>query len=139
MKKTNFDHHLRVQELKDKLETKKKKRRLWKIILIILGILIVVFGVGLSYKVVSIGQSIVQDDRSTWDFVKGFLEGGAKSLFNIEEKLKGEEEGRINILLLGVGGPGHEGPNLADTIMVVSIKPQTYETALLSIPRGSPP
>lgn len=135
MKKTNFDHHLRIQELKDKLETKKEKRKLWKIILIILGILIVIFGVGLSYKVVSIGQSIVQDDRSTWDFVKGFLGGGAKSLFNIEEKLKGEGEGRINILLLGVGGPGHEGPNLTDTMMIASIKPDTHEVALLSIPR----
>ena len=36
---------------------------------------------------------------------------------------------------MGIGGPGHEGPNLTDTIMVISIKPQTHEVALLSIPR----
>lgn len=50
-------------------------------------------------------------------------------------KLKGEGDGRINILLLGVGGPGHEAPNLSDTILIASIDPRTKEIAMLSIPR----
>lgn len=50
-------------------------------------------------------------------------------------KLKGEGDGRINILLMGIGGPGHEGPNLSDTIMVVSIDPRTKDVAMLSLPR----
>jgi LCP family protein required for cell wall assembly len=50
-------------------------------------------------------------------------------------KLKGEGDGRINILLLGNGGPGHEGPDLTDTIMLASIDPINHNTALLSIPR----
>jgi len=50
-------------------------------------------------------------------------------------KLKGEGDGRINILLLGNGGPGHDGPDLTDTIMLVSIDPVNHNTALLSIPR----
>jgi LCP family protein required for cell wall assembly len=50
-------------------------------------------------------------------------------------KLKGEGDGRINVLLLGNGGPGHEGPDLTDTIMLVSIDPVNHNTALLSIPR----
>ena len=33
------------------------------------------------------------------------------------------------------GGPGHEGPDLTDTIMLVSIDPVNHNTALLSIPR----
>lgn len=49
--------------------------------------------------------------------------------------LKGESRDRINILLLGIGGAGHEGPLLADTIIVASIKPSTGQIALLSIPR----
>ena len=49
--------------------------------------------------------------------------------------LLGEMEGRINILLLGVGGKGHAGPDLADTTMVVSIAPQEKRLALLSLPR----
>lgn len=49
--------------------------------------------------------------------------------------LKGEGDGRINILLLGVGGDGHAGGQLSDTIMVASIDPRTKEVAMLSIPR----
>jgi LCP family protein required for cell wall assembly len=37
--------------------------------------------------------------------------------------------------LLGVGGPGHEGPDLTDTILLVSIDPINHKTSLLSIPR----
>jgi len=49
--------------------------------------------------------------------------------------LKGEKQGRINILLLGIGGKGHDGPYLSDTIMVASIDPVKKRIALLSIPR----
>jgi len=47
----------------------------------------------------------------------------------------GEEKDRINILLLGIGGIGHEGANLTYTIILVSIKPSIKKVALLSIPR----
>jgi LCP family protein required for cell wall assembly len=63
--------------------------------------------------------------------------GGAPALAeNVDiNKLKGEGDGRVNILLLGVGGPGHEGPDLTDTILLVSIDPINHKTSLLSIPR----
>ena len=54
---------------------------------------------------------------------------------------KGESEGRINILLLGMRGEGVEGGGLlADTIMVLSIHPKNGEgdmskASLISIPR----
>lgn len=50
-------------------------------------------------------------------------------------QLRGEGDGRINILLMGIGGPGHDGADLTDTLMVVSIDPINNKTALLSIPR----
>ncbi len=49
--------------------------------------------------------------------------------------LVGEENDRINILLLGIGGPGHEGSNLSDTNIIASIRPTTKDVALISIPR----
>lgn len=49
--------------------------------------------------------------------------------------LKGEFSDRVNILILGMGGDGHEGPYLTDTIMVASLKPSTGEAGLISIPR----
>lgn len=52
-----------------------------------------------------------------------------------DTKLKGEERDRINILLLGIGGKGHDGGLLTDTIILASIKPSEKKVALVSIPR----
>lgn len=50
-------------------------------------------------------------------------------------KLKGEGDGRINILLLGIGGGKHPGANLTDTMILASIDPINKKVGLLSIPR----
>lgn len=50
-------------------------------------------------------------------------------------ELRGEADDRINFLLLGMGGPGHEGPYLSDTIILASFKPSTKQAALISLPR----
>jgi len=42
---------------------------------------------------------------------------------------------RINILLLGVGGEGHDGGNLTDTIILASFDTEEKKFAMLSIPR----
>lgn len=49
--------------------------------------------------------------------------------------LKGEGDGRVNVLLTGIGGPGHDGGNLTDTLMIASIDPVNNQATLLSIPR----
>lgn len=49
--------------------------------------------------------------------------------------LKGEGDGRVNILLLGIGGPGHDGPDLTDTMVVLSVDPVNKTAAMLSVPR----
>lgn len=63
--------------------------------------------------------------------------GGAPSLeANVDPaKLNGEGDGRVNILMLGKGGPGHDGADLTDTILIASIDPIQKEASLLSIPR----
>ncbi len=63
--------------------------------------------------------------------------GGAAALEeNVDPvKLKGEGDGRINILMLGIGGEGHEGAYLTDTIIIASVDPVQNEAALLSVPR----
>ena len=42
---------------------------------------------------------------------------------------------RINILFLGVGGEGHDGPELTDTIILTSYDTKNKKLAMLSIPR----
>lgn len=45
------------------------------------------------------------------------------------------ENHRKNILLLGVGGPGHEGPQLSDTMLFVSLDTKDKRVGVISIPR----
>ncbi len=60
----------------------------------------------------------------------------AKEIITKDKKiLKGANRDRINILLLGIGGEGHSGKYLTDTIILASINPTSYETSLVSIPR----
>ncbi len=56
-------------------------------------------------------------------------------IFHKNTELAGIDEDRINILILGQGGPGHDGPYLTDTIIIASIKPSTQQVAMVSIPR----
>ncbi|MBI5906925.1 LCP family protein [Candidatus Saccharibacteria bacterium] len=51
------------------------------------------------------------------------------------DQLKTEGDSRVNILLLGIGGDGHEAPDLTDTIMIASLDPVNKKLGLLSVPR----
>lgn len=71
---------------------------------------------------------------------KVFKGGGSAAALNsnVDPKLlKGEGDGRVNILLLGRGGEGHDGADLTDTILIASIDPVNYKTALVSVPRDT--
>ncbi len=46
-----------------------------------------------------------------------------------------KDRGRTNVLLLGIGGKGHDGPDLTDTIMLASIDQDAKDVILVSIPR----
>lgn len=78
-------------------------------------------------------------------FAKGYINlrkvlsgaGGAAALQKDVDpsKLRGEGDGRINVLIMGRGGEGHEGADLTDTIILASIDPIDKNAALVSIPR----
>lgn len=42
---------------------------------------------------------------------------------------------RINILILGYGGAGHDGAFLTDSMVIMSLIPSTHHTTLISVPR----
>jgi polyisoprenyl-teichoic acid--peptidoglycan teichoic acid transferase len=52
-------------------------------------------------------------------------------------KLNGEDKGRVNILLAGNSSddPGHQGANLTDSIMILSIDTKDNTAFMLSVPR----
>lgn len=107
------------------LAASKKRRRLITYIIALVAIGIIFTG-----RVIMSSQS-----ASGW-FGENSWFGKLKHLTGISDnKLKGEEDDRVNILLLGMGGSNHEGGYLTDTIMLASLKPSTGQVALISIPR----
>lgn len=74
--------------------------------------------------------------RAVYNLEKVFGWSGLFSLF-FPSHLKGEDTGRVNILIAGnsADDPGHSGANLTDSIMLVSINTQDHTAYMLSIPR----
>lgn len=67
---------------------------------------------------------------------KVFGDGNLIGFLNAS-KLKGEDKGRVNILLAGVSSddPGHQGADLTDSIMLISIDTKNNKAFMLSVPR----
>jgi len=60
----------------------------------------------------------------------------AHSVPGVKDMLKGESEGRINVVILGMRGldlPG--GGTLADSIIVMSVLPKENKVSMISVPR----
>ena len=69
--------------------------------------------------------------KNTSDAPSFFKSGGVIT----PDSLQSEGDSRINILFIGIGGVGHKGGQLADTIQVASIDPINKTMGMLSIPR----
>ena len=74
-----------------------------------------------------------------WKFISNtskVFQGNVFGLFQ-EDKLRGEDKGRVTILLAGnsVDDPGHGGAELTDSIMLISIDTVHNNAYMLSIPR----
>jgi len=102
----------------------KPKRKTLKIVLI--SILVIILGTAIFF-----GATAYNAIKK----ITSFSKGGVLSIFGSNQQLKGQSDGRTNILLLGYGGPGHDGAYLTDTIMVLSIDWKDKKAAMISIPR----
>ena len=91
-------------------------------ILLIIGVVVAVFGASLLGKLNKVFHGNLFSDASA---------------FLNTQPLKGESSGRVNILLAGNSADdvGHNGGNLTDSIMVVSINTKDHTGFMLSIPR----
>ena len=83
----------------------------------ILATIVIIF-VALSFNLLKVGGP----------FLYGLL-------FNKNIELKQESNGSINLLILGIGGGKHDGPDLTDTIILASLNPSKNIINLASIPR----
>ncbi|HEX3095690.1 MAG TPA: LCP family protein [Patescibacteria group bacterium] len=108
-----------------------KGKRILKWILAIIAVLIVGLGIFVAVRATGLANKIfVGKDTSVFGRLTDLISsqtGGAK--------LKGESDGQVNVLLLGIGGPGHDGPYLSDTIILAELRPGDKKATLISIPR----
>lgn len=116
-------------------ETQKPTLRKICIIIFILILLGSVFATALliwrTYRLSQV-TFIQRSESNIFSETTRYLFGKSKET---RKPLRGEEDGRINILLLGKAGKNYPGQNLTDTIMVASINTKEKKTALLSLPR----
>ncbi|HPX94173.1 MAG TPA: LCP family protein [Candidatus Moranbacteria bacterium] len=106
------------------------KKRKWLMPLFVVGGIFFIIGGLAAWKAGFILSKISTEGGGS------LLQSITHAIPGVRDVLKGEEEGRINIVLLGMRGenlPG--GGTLTDTIMVASIKPQENKVALVSVPR----
>ncbi len=129
-------------------EKKKKKKLPLKKMAIILGVFVLMMIVSGGYFIYKTG--------STFDEITGEQNSVVKSIImmlplsdkffkilpvegdegSVIDQLKNNKLDRLNFLLLGIRGANDpNGGLLTDTIMIMSVKPQTGEVALISVPR----
>lgn len=116
------------KKLKSKALVSKFKRKLlknvWLVrVLIFSGVLLILFLIGL----------IIAKAVSTTSFPY-YSSLGNKFLFPKENTIQ-TINGKINFVVLGKGGEGHEAPDLTDTIMFVSLDVDNKKARLVSLPR----
>lgn len=133
-----FSHSLKLPPhdppLRKKGTIKKKLRSVFHIFLWLL-LLIILTGASLifwrAYQISQFTLSVSSQENSFSETAKQFFTPSKEA----RTPLHGEQEGRINLLLLGKAGKDYPGQNLTDTIIIASIDVIHRKTSLLSLPR----
>jgi len=126
---------------KPELPREEKPKFNKRLIIYFLALFLVVFMGGCIAKKITLATW--PSDASSYDPLTlkpkktGFFNTIKNFIFSPENVLQGESADRVNILLLGIGGAGHDGPYLSDTSIIVSVKPKSGEVAMISIPRDT--
>lgn len=94
------------------------------------SIILIFFSVGIKFT--EVAKNIYELENTS----KGEILGQLKdAVFSNGAMIKKNSDGTTNILFLGVAGAGHNGENLTDTIIVVTISADRKNITLNSIPR----
>lgn len=118
---------------------KRSRHTLWKKVFISISCVILFWCGYFSWKLYHISRAIqttsAQASVNEPSTLANISSIAAALISNKHTPLKGEDSGRINILLLGKAGEHHSGRDLTDTVMIMSIDTRTKKIALLSLPR----
>jgi polyisoprenyl-teichoic acid--peptidoglycan teichoic acid transferase len=106
-----------------------KQKKVSRLAIFFFVAVLTIGGVSFSSNIIFSDNPIVKvSDNTFLGEIRTFVRSAGR-------KLQGEDADRINALILGIGGEGHDGPNLTDTMILVSYQPSTKKVALISIPR----
>lgn len=99
-------------------------KKILKRVGIVLGILILLGGGYMAYKLLMTSGKIFKGDL-------------VSAIFNEGKPLKKDANGQSNILLFGTSedDPNHPGPDLTDSIMLLSVNQERKDAYVVSIPR----
>jgi len=115
---------LRTPEQKDE-----PKKRIGRFVVFFIVLLVTIGGIAFSTNIVFSDHPVVDLGANTFlGQIRALVRSG-------DRKLAGEDNDRVNILIMGIGGAGHDGPDLTDSVILASLKPSTGKVAMLSIPR----
>ncbi len=93
-----------------------------------------VVGIFFSYRIAQITHGD-EADVGSLSLLSNLSSSFARLVGSDDKVLTGEESDRINFLLMGIGGTGHDGPQLSDTMIFGSFQPSSHDLSMLSIPR----
>jgi len=111
------------------------KKLVWILVIIILAT-IISYGVYFSWKTYAVSRKMNSDSPQQKTTLTQYARAIVSPIIPISRTpLKGESDGRINILLLGAAGEHKPGGNLTDTVMLMSVDTKNKKVALLSLPR----
>lgn len=118
-------------------EREPKKRKPFLLYFFIIALLVLVASCGIrQYSLGDLPSDPQAYDPLTLKPKKiGLMQTVKNFVFHGDNFLTGQADDRVNILLLGMGGVGHDGPFLTDTNIILSVKPSTKEVAMVSVPR----
>src|SRR3989338_7328012 len=124
--------HPKIDFLKQKYDLEKPDEKpflFFRKTLIASFLTLAIVGAAFSFRVDTTTDGNTQaTELSLFSIIRNFVLPG-------DDVLDGETEDRVNVLLTGIGGAGHEGAQLTDTILFTSYRPSTKKLALMSLPR----
>ncbi|MDQ7814566.1 MAG: LCP family protein [Patescibacteria group bacterium] len=93
-------------------------------------------GAGASYRSATNGSDFFSDAGGFFSLadIKRLVWGNADAA---GQDIVNKEDGRLNVLILGIGGGKHDGSLLTDTIILASLDKKGNRVGMLSIPRDT--
>jgi LCP family protein required for cell wall assembly len=107
----------------EKPKTKNSKKKKLLITALVIFLILALSTMYFGFRILNAGSNIVN--------------GSVLNVFTKSEPLQVDQYGRANMLIFGTSedDAGHSGALLADSIMVLSVNPETKEANTVSIPR----